>query len=308
MHTNNQSIARVFAAGILSACLFSCTNENIVSQDDTENEVEVNVSFREFSYSFEEDGDLTTRASDKTPSEAGMNRISFSVFDTENQLVYSTTKKASVDVDNFDNISCMLLPGDYQFVAVVHNANADTEEAAAIASPTQATLTTSKVHYVFTANQLVTIEADKPKNVTIDLGKRVTSQFRLVCTDETPSNVEYCEVILNPASDATTTFTFNPTTGFSDETYRYSIEFYSSVGFTKKPVNASGFITQNPQNISVTVNMKDASKNIVRTRTFTDVPMAPHRITSLTGSFFHSSAESSFIIDTTDDAMYTITF
>lgn len=54
--------------------------------------------------------------------------------------------------------------------------------------------------------------------------------------------------------------------------------------------------------------MKDASDNIVRTRTFSDVPMEPNRITLDTGSFFHSAANSSFTLNTTLDPTYEFEF
>ena len=62
------------------------------------------------------------------------------------------------------------------------------------------------------------------------------------------------------------------------------------------------------QHISVTVNMKDASGNILKTHTFTDVPMEPNLITRATRSFFHSAANFSFTLDTTLDPTYEFEF
>ena len=67
-------------------------------------------------------------------------------------------------------------------------------------------------------------------------------------------------------------------------------------------------LSEASQHISVTVNMKDASGNIVRIRTFSDVPMEPNRITRVTGSFFHSAANSSFTLYTTLDPTYEFEF
>ena len=82
-----------------------------------------------------------------------MNRFSLAVFGSDNTLAFSTTKNASVDEDFSDPISCSLLPGDYHFVAVIHQANDTEEVAAAIASTSQATITTSKMRKVFSVNQ-----------------------------------------------------------------------------------------------------------------------------------------------------------
>lgn len=157
-----------------------------------------------------------------------MNRISLAVLDSDNTLAFSTTKNASVDEDFSDPISCSLLPGDYHFVAVIHQANDTEEVAAAIASTTQATITTSKMRKVFSVNQPVTIIADQTNMVSIDLGSCITSKFQIKTTDSTPANVASCEVILNPSSSATAAYLFNPTTGFSDNTYQYRTELVLS--------------------------------------------------------------------------------
>lgn len=223
-----------------------------------------------------------TCKSSVSPSEAGMNRISLAVFDSDNTLAFSTTKNASVYEDFSDPISCSLLPGDYHFVAVIHQAN-DDGEAAAIASTSQATITTSKLLSVFAVNQPVTIMANQTNTVSIDLGSCITSKFQLKTTDSTPANVVSCEVILNPSSSATAAYLFNPTTGLADNTYLYRTEFFISdmnLGtFQNNLLGLNCLLAEASQHISVTVNMKDASGNIVRTRTSSDVPMKPNRIT-----------------------------
>lgn len=92
---------------------------------------------------------------------------------------------------------------------------------------------------------------------------------------------------------------------FAGNTYQYRTEFFISdmnLGtFQNNLLGVNCLLSEASQHISVTVNMKDASGNIVRTRTFSDVPMEPNRITRATGSFFHSTANSSFILDTTLD-------
>ena len=231
-----------------------------------------------------------------------MNRFSLAVFDSDNTLAFSTTKNASVYEDFSDPISCSLLPGDYHFVAVIHQAN-DDGEAAAIASTSQATITTSKLLSVFAVNQPVTIMANQTNTVSIDLGSCITSKFQLKTTDSTPANVVSCEVILNPSSTATAAYLFNPTTGLADNTYQYRTEFVLSEmnlnSFQDIILGVNCLLSEASQHISVTVNMKDASGNIVRTRTFSDVPMEPNRTTRVTGFFFHSAANSSFTLDPT---------
>lgn len=285
----------------------SCERETICHQDKP---VPVNITFSDFSFTFEDDN--FTPATRVTPSEVGMNRISLSVFASDNTLAFSTTRNASVDTDNFEKFSCSLLPGDYHFVAIAHKANDPNEPAVAIASTTQATLTTSKLLKIYAVNQPVTIGANPTNNVVIDLRQAINSQFQLKTTDPTPSNVASCELLINPSSSSTDTYVFSPTTGFAEQSYQYSTEILVSdirdKTFQNVTLGVNCLLTENPQNVSITVNMKDASGAIVKTRTFTNIPMTPHRITRATGSFFHSSANSSFTLDTSLDPMYEFTF
>ena len=297
----------------------SCEKANEVQNNNQA--VEVTITFPDFIFTFE-DQTFNAPASPKapsitgmspvSPSEAGMNRISLAIFDSNNTLVFSTTKNASVDEDFAEPISCLLLPGDYHFVAVIHKTNDASEAAAAIASTSQATITTSKLLSVFAVNQSVTILANQPNTVSIDLGSCITSKFEIKSTDDTPTNVASCEVILNPSSSATSAYLFNPTTGFADNTYLYRNEFVLSdlsiSTFQNELLGVNCLLSEASQHISVTVNMKDASGNIIKSRTFSDVPMEPHRITLATGSFFHSEANSSFTLSTTLDPTYEFEF
>lgn len=78
--------------------------------------------------------------------------------------------------------------------------------------------------------------------------------------------------------------------------------------FKNAMLGVNCLLTEASQHISVTGNMKDASGNIVRTRTFSDVPMEPNRITRATAPFFHSATNSSFTLDTTLDPTYEFEF
>ena len=107
---------------IFFLCLFamlfvSCEHDNEVQ--DTDKAVNVNISFSDFIFTFEDeaanasDSNKTPSATCKSsvsPSEAGMNRISLAVFDSDNMLAFSTTKNASVDEDFSESISCWQRP------------------------------------------------------------------------------------------------------------------------------------------------------------------------------------------------------
>ena len=293
---------------ITTNSLLSCEKVNVEKKDKDMGKVIVYISFSDFNYSFDED-EIATRASDKTPTEAGINRIALSVFNSDGELVFETTKNESVDVDDFSLISCALRPGDYSFVVVAPQANGN-ENAAAISAMDKATITTAKLLKTFAVNQSVTILADQTNNVAIDLGKRVSSQFMLKLMDEQPAEVASCEIILNPSVSASTDFVLNPSTGFASDSYQYKNEFLRSnmkgETFKEKSLSVHCLVTENPQNVNVTINMKDASGNVVKSLTLTDVPMAPHRVTRATGNFFGSSTKTNFLFDTEDTPLYDI--
>ena len=277
-------------------------------------EVEVNITFADFEVTYVDDSSSDAnplQVSDKTASEAGVNRISLAIFNTAGQLAYSATRNAETDPETFDQISCLLLPGDYTFVAVAHRTTAPDDAAALITSPTQATITTAKLLSTYAYSQAITILADQANNVVIDFGLRISSTLQFVSIDDTPDEVVSCELIVNPTVSAASNFTFNPTTGFASAPYQYKVvQLKSATGGTFKNVlfNVHCLLTQNPELVDFTVNMKDASGAVVRTRTFSDIELAPHRTTRLAGPFFHSAVESSYIFDTSEDPRVDITF
>ena len=117
--------------------LVSC--EKVTIEDKKEGNVIVNITSSDINYYFDEDIS-STRASDKTIYEAGINRISLSVFDSNGELVFETSKNGSVDVDDLSQTPCSLSPGDYSFVVVAHNGNVNEEDAADISANDKATI------------------------------------------------------------------------------------------------------------------------------------------------------------------------
>ena len=145
----------VFSAfTFLQTALLSCQNQDeasIIAEAET-----VNVTFSDVTFTFEEDKQ-PTRGINVGSDSAGVNRISLSVYDSRNNLKFSSQKSSVNDAEDFDKISCKLLPGAYTFVAVAHKASDDSEEAATINSQFEAILTTAKVSRTYKAVQPVTV-------------------------------------------------------------------------------------------------------------------------------------------------------
>ena len=175
--------AAIFALSLFTSCI------NQISDDSESDEpVMVHVSFSGFNLSYDED-DVSTR-SVASASSADVSRIALSVFDSNNDLVYNATRNSSINTEDFDQISCPLVPGNYTFVAVAHKATSDGDQAAVITSPTEATINTAKLSKTFAVvNNSVTVDAEATNNVTLAFGKRISSQFQLLMTDDTPDEI-----------------------------------------------------------------------------------------------------------------------
>ena len=298
----------VFTAFTFSqTALLSCQNQDeasIIAEPET-----VNVTFSDVTFTFEEDN-LQTRATSVSADSAGVNRISLSVYDSRNILKFSSQKSASVNTEDFDKITCKLIPGAYTFVAVAHKANAESEKAATINSQTEAILTTAKVSRTYKAVQPVTVVKEGANNITIAFGQRITSTFQIKIADETPEEVTKCEIILNPSASETTTYKIDLTTGLTDNVYKNSaIIERSSIKentFTGVCLGPQCLLTSSSQNVTATINMLNESDEVLFTRTISDIPLQPHRKTVAEGNFFDTSVNGGFTFNTNDDKYYPV--
>ena len=302
----HQSRTGLFTMALCSTFFLSCRQDNLTIKPSGQ-KVRVDVTLADFVISTEDDA---TRASDKNVTEASINRVAFSVFDKNNKVVYS---EKSVETDSaFGTFSFLVIPGDYTFVTVAHKASGKDDAAADIQSLSAATITTSKLLNTYSSHKEVRVEAHRTQSFSVECGKRRTSTFKLLCTDETPANVASCEIILNPSASYSTSYTFDPSTGLISEQQQYKNTFnvadIKAKTFKGVSLSVQCLLTAETQSIDITVNMKDAEGETVKSRTFNNVEMKPHRDTKATGPFFHSTVNGSFLFDTTDDDAHIVDF
>ena len=302
----HQSRTGLFTMALCSTFFLSCQQDNLTIKP-SDQKVRVDVTLSDFVISEEDDA---TRASDKNVTEASINRVAFSVFDKNNKVVYS---EKSVETDSaFGTFSFLVIPGDYTFVTVAHKASGKDDAAADIQSLSAATITTSKLLNTYSCHKEVCVEPHRTQSFSVECGKRRTSTFKLLCTDETPANVASCEIILNPSASYSTSYTFDPCTGLISEQQQYKNTFnvadIKAKTFKGVSLSVQCLLTAETQSIDITVNMKDAEGETVKSRTFNNVEMKPHRDTKATGPFFHSTVNGSFLFDTTDDDAHIVDF
>ena len=303
----NQSRTGLFTMALCSTFFLSCRQDNLTIKP-SDQKVRVDVTLADFVISTEDDA---TRASDKNATEAKINRIAFSVFDKNKKVVYS---EQGVDPNDpkFGTFSFLVIPGDYTFVTVAHKASGDNDGAAEIRSLSEATITTKKLSTTYSCTQQVNVVPHLTQSFCVECGKRRTSTFQLLCTDDPPANVASCEIILNPSASYSTSYTFDPSTGLISEQQQYkntfSVADIKTQTFKGVCLAVQCLLTSETQSIYITVNMKDADGETVKSRTFKNVEMKPHRVTQATGPFFHSTVNGSFLFDTTDDTSHVVNF
>lgn len=302
----HQSRTGLFTMALCSTFFLSCRQDNLTIKPSGQ-KVRVDVTLADFVISTEDDA---TRASDKNATEAKINRIAFSVFDKNNNVVFSE-KTAEAD-SAFGTFSFLVIPGDYTFVTVAHKASGDNDGAAEIRSLSEATITTKKLSTTYSCTQQVNVVPHRTQSFSVECGKRRTSTFYLQCTDAPPTNVTSCEIILNPSASYSTSYTFDPSTGLISEQQQYKNTFnvadIKAKTFKGVSLSVQCLLTAETQSIDITVNMKDAEGETVKSRTFNNVEMKPHRDTKATGPFFHSTVNGSFLFDTTDDDAHIVDF
>lgn len=242
-----------------------------------------------------DDEDVLTRA---TATDANVASVIFSVFDSADNLVFTTTQ-SSTD-ESFGTISTRIPVGDYTFTAL---AVANTPADVAITDKTTATFSAAPPKDTFTTSQDVTISGNTSQNVTMTFGKRITTSLYVKVTDATPAEVQKMQVIVSPSATKPSAYSINPSNGFATDTWRYerTVEKSETVTtFTEQYVVLMFFLTSATEQLDFTVNMLSATDEVLYTRTKTGVTFNRAAKTFATGTFFSSQSAATFDFDTTD--------
>ncbi|MBQ0019886.1 MAG: FimB/Mfa2 family fimbrial subunit [Bacteroidales bacterium] len=248
-----------------------------------------------------------TRASDATPSEAGITHIALKVFDSDGAEAASITQTSSVSEDDFNNLKVQLPAGTYTFVAVAHSATKADVPCATVTSPTEATLPEGIVPTLYTRVQTVTISNSNNQSVLVDMGKRVNATLHFTSTDIVPEDVAQMNVEINPSGTSvreSAPAKFNPSTGsvIGDRMYGRKLPF--SVG---KQLDASFNILLPADSYfyTVFVSALDKDKNTIAnyTRTFENVPFQKAFTTNANGTYFRYVTTSSLMFDLSTETL-----
>ena len=274
----------------------SCTadTEEVLNPLNNENVgcAQVRVHVRDFSYSVE---DLPGTRAVKDPASYDNVQVMTLAFFSGATEVYSETqlKSDASTYETFGDFTCSLPIGSYTMVVIGRDAG--NSDVFTLTSPTVAAYTSEKVRETFAKTQTVTIAGTAP----VDLGEitleRVVSQLGIISTDTRPANAAKIRTTFGGGSKS-----FSPATGLAvdDAGFETLSTPSAAVGAVIKIANFM-FLSTDEEKMDVTIEVLDASDEVLYTKVVEHVPFKRNRLTKLTGALFNANVSSSFNFETT---------
>ena len=149
-------------------------------------------------------------------------------------------------------------------------------------------------HMVYSTKQSVSVTASGTSTISATLS-RITSQFRIITTDQIPAGVESVRIsfskggtTLNPMTDLATT----------DAGCATTISGFSARVGENPSVNSNLLLYADEQTMDVLVEVLDASNNVVISHNFENLPFKRNRRTYVTGPLYHQGSASNFDVNT----------
>ena len=215
-------------------------------------------------------------------------RLNIAIFDAEGTKVKTVAQKEG-DA-SYGTVALSLAAGTYRLVVIAHSCDGS----ATITSTEKVTFPNNKVTDTFFYYGDLVVTAEKQSyDLTLT---RAVAMFRLVLTDESiPSNVAKLKFYYLGGSS-----TFSPKDGYG---------CVNSKQTEIRPVSTEGIYeiytlphTEEDVLTKLTVTALDANDNILKERTFENIPIIRNQVTRYTGSFFGSGGGNS-----TNDGTFRLT-
>ena len=275
---------KIFLAVFALLAAASCTKvtDEVVSNQNETAPVTVRVS----GFSIAQDEIPTTRGTEALDSYLGGGAITLTFYDAAGTEVYKTTQvKGDGTYTTFGEFTANLPVGNYTMVAVAR-AYYD-GDAFTLTSPTEAAYTSERPRETFSKVQSVTVTSASALDINVTLN-RITAMLTIQSTDNRPAGIARIRTTYAKGSKA-----FNPTTGLatSDAGFSQTNTPSAPVGTTIM-VSSCPFLTSADdaeEKIDITIEVLDASDNVLFTKTVNNVPLRRNRQTTLRGAIFTAS-------------------
>lgn len=270
-----------------SMMLNSCYQE--IERVETSTRSQVEISLKGFHSTL-------TRA--HSLEDTSVKRISFSVFDQEENEVEHITQK---DTDeDFGQIHFLLQEGDYTFVAVAHGIHTATAPCATIRSATEVQLPETFLCDTYTLVEQHTISGNKKVTITMELQQAV-AHVHAISDDIVPVNVKAVGFNVNLSGEKLTDSNLpliNPSTGLAPRSYAFTYNLLATLG---DPYDREFYIllTSEAESLPLTLTVFDTTNKLIDeyTRELISQPFQRGYTTTLTGTIFSSYQNGSFVFD-----------
>lgn len=219
---------------------------------------------------------ITFTAMNKTRGVAEyFQKLNVQLFDEDGEKVFDKVKTQLSTDDDFGQMSMSLSEGDYTIVAVGHSSI----KSATIKSPVMVQFTASdgeKLTDTFCYCGQISV-GEEPSQYHFTM-RRVAAMFQMVITDEeVPESFARMKFDYTGGSANFNPSTFVGTTKSTQSELRTRGNSYQVYTF---PYQAESGV------LKIKVSALDANDQVIRSRTFSDIPVTRNRITTYTGHFF----------------------
>ena len=272
----NLRFTTLLAAAML-LLLTSCNQEEINNQTL----VPIHVIASGFSIS-QEDFE-TTRATTNVNDYNNINAITLAFYQGNTEIKrMSQLRGAMPEGENFGEFNLYLPIGHYTMLLVAYATNENSPFT--LTSLTEAAFTGLRVKDTFVATQTVNVTDGSRLELGASLN-RIVSQLTVTSTDGRAANADKLRMTLSGGSKA-----FNPSTGLAAD----NLGFANAVAFTKDagvPTSSATmlFLTDDTQNIDVTLDVLDAKDQVITHRVIANVPFRRDQVTLITGPLYSAS-------------------
>ena len=275
---------------VLALLLAACEKPIIDEKTGQELPADANVILHFTQYEQESFGSSAHRSATRAATDITelCSRLNIAIFDAEGTKVKTVAQKEG-DA-SYGTVALSLAAGTYRLVVIAHNCDGS----ATITSTEKVTFPNNKVTDTFYYYGDLVVTAEKQSyDLTLT---RAVAMFRLVLTDESiPASVAKFKFYYLGGSS-----TFSPKDGYG---------CVNSKQTEIRPVSTDGIyeIYTLPHTVEdvltkLTVTALDANDNILKERTFENIPIIRNQVTRYTGSFFGSGGGNS-----TNDGTFRLT-
>ena len=244
-----------------------------------------------------------TRAAQNPADYTGVGAITLAFYDAAGTEVYKTTQvRGDGSYTTFGVFTANLPIGHYSMVAVAR-AHFD-GDAFTLTSPTEAAYTSERPRETFSKVQSVTVTDAAPLDLEVTLD-RISAKLKILSTDNRPAGISKLRTTFAKGGKA-----FNPTTGLatSDAGFTQTNNSSAAVG-SPIEIGIMPLLYTDEESMNVTIEVLDASDNVLLTKTVNNVPFKRNRQTILTGAVFTADASAAaFKLETSWLADETVNF